>query len=121
MRWTGQIFWLLASSLFPPSPQKFFRGLAQWEVVSSYSSATAPDSHGISCADPLFQTRKELKRGLAAHARRCKNYLSHGDKSPTQGYDRAVGCHYFFLLRESLKDHVAFVTRRDRAGDVPKV
>ena len=24
-----------------------------WEVVSSYSSATAPDSHGISRADPL--------------------------------------------------------------------
>src|SRR5882724_8111615 len=37
-----------------------FRGLAQWEVVSSNSSATAPDSHGISCADPLFQARKEL-------------------------------------------------------------
>src|SRR5205085_9087376 len=123
-------------TFFPPSPLTWHRHpadedmgwkpkplqrLAQWEVVSSYSSATAPDSHGISCADPRFQTRKELKRGLAAHARRCKNYLSHGDKSPTQGYDRAVGCHYFFLLRESLKDHVAFVTRRDRAGDVPKV
>src|SRR5947208_4493026 len=127
-------------TFFPPSPlfcggPECFRGttnepqaarlplqrLAQWEVVSSYSSATAPDSHGISCADPRFQTRKELKRGLAAHARRCKNYLSHGDKSPTQGYDRAVGCHCFFLLRESLKDRVAFVTRRDRAGDVPKV
>src|SRR5215217_1524437 len=34
----------------------------KWEVVSSYSSATAPDSHGISCADPLFQARKELSR-----------------------------------------------------------
>ena len=31
-----------------------------WEIVSSYSSATAPDSHRISRADPLFQTRKEL-------------------------------------------------------------
>jgi hypothetical protein len=39
-------------AFFPPSPPKSFRGLAQWEVVSSYSSATAPDSHGISCADP---------------------------------------------------------------------
>src|SRR5204862_4407003 len=64
---------------------------------------------------------KNQNEGLAAHARRCKNYLSHGDKSPTQGYDRGVGCHCFFLLRESLKNHVAFVTRRDRAGDVPKV
>jgi hypothetical protein len=34
--------------------------LAHWKVVSSYSSATAPGSHGISCADPLFQARKEL-------------------------------------------------------------
>jgi hypothetical protein len=31
-----------------------------WEIVSSYSSATAPASHRISRADPLFQTRKEL-------------------------------------------------------------
>src|SRR6266403_4875919 len=30
-----------------------------WEIVSSYSSATAPASHRISRADPLFQTRKE--------------------------------------------------------------
>jgi len=86
MRWTGQIFWLLAYvpipvgiTFFPPSPffcggPEWFRGttkeqqaarlplqrLAHWEVVSSYSSATAPDSHGISCADPLFQARKEL-------------------------------------------------------------
>src|SRR5207247_2693667 len=102
-------------------PPRNFRGLAQWEVVSSYRSATAPDSHGISCADPLFQARKELRRGLAAHARHCKNYLSYGDESPTQGYDRAVGCKRFFLLGESLKDRVAFVTRSDRAGDVPKI
>src|SRR5438132_8159990 len=75
MRWTGQIFWLLA---LPPSrlhPQKNFRELAQWEVVSSYSSATAPDSHGISCADPLFQARKELDQELPACAPGCKNYL----------------------------------------------
>ena len=74
MRWTGQIFWLLAYDacaaphLLPPSPPKCFRRLAQWEVVSSYSSATAPDSHGISCADPLFQARKEPGRALAACA-----------------------------------------------------
>src|SRR5437870_13214222 len=72
MRWTGQIFWLLASSLFPPSPPKFFRGLAQWEVVSSYSSATAPDFHGISCADPLFQARKELTREVTARVLQLK-------------------------------------------------
>jgi hypothetical protein len=38
-----------------------------WEVVSSYSSATAPGLHGISRADPLFQARKELPSGLTAH------------------------------------------------------
>src|SRR4029453_16941851 len=108
-------------TFFPPSPPKWFRGLAQWEVVSSYSSATAPDSHGISCADPLFQPRKELGRGVAACGRHCKNYLSHGDESPTQGYDRAVGCHCFFLVCERFKDRVAFLTRSDRAGDVPKI
>jgi hypothetical protein len=27
-----------------------------WEVVSSYSSATAPELHGISRADPHFET-----------------------------------------------------------------
>src|SRR5882724_12303792 len=60
---------------FPPSPPKGFRGLAQWEVVSSYSSATAPDSHGISCADPLFQARKELDGEVAVCTWRCKNYF----------------------------------------------
>jgi len=49
-----------APHLLPAFTPECFRGLAQWEVVSSYSSATAPDSHGISCADPLFQARKEL-------------------------------------------------------------
>ncbi len=42
--------------LLPAFTPESFRGLAQWEVVSSYSSATAPDSHGISCADPLFSS-----------------------------------------------------------------
>ena len=108
MRWTGQIFWLLAFDARAASPssrlhrqlhrnigilpvrladilsavqqvenllgtqtwRSMFRAerLAQWEVVSSYSSATAPDSHGISRADPLFQARKEPGRGLAACA-----------------------------------------------------
>ena len=57
MRTTGEIFWLLACgsaplvfgalpSFFPPS-SPLSRGLAEWEVVSSYSSATASESHGI--------------------------------------------------------------------------
>jgi hypothetical protein len=58
--------------LLPAFTPESFQGLAQWEVVSSYSSATAPDFHGISCADPLFQARKELARGLAACASSVK-------------------------------------------------
>ena len=65
----------LVFTFFPPSPPAIAKRLAQWEVVSSYSSATAPDSHGISCADPLFQARKELDREVAACARRFKTYL----------------------------------------------
>ena len=75
-------------AFFPPSPPKFLGDWPNWEVVSSYSSATAPDSHGISCADPLFQARKERSNGilpmitgskpmprLGTCARRVKIYL----------------------------------------------
>ena len=82
MSGTGQIFWLLAYvpipvgiTFFPPSPPKVFGDWPNWEVVSSYSSATAPDSHGISCADPLFQARKELGRGLAGLRFERQDYL----------------------------------------------
>jgi len=48
--------WLFASlatrTFFPPSPPRL-AGIGPWEVVSSYSSATAPDSHRISRAAPL--------------------------------------------------------------------
>jgi hypothetical protein len=57
---------------FPPSPSPFGNDWP-WEVVSSYSSATAPDLHGISRADPLFQARKELSSGLAARGRELKH------------------------------------------------
>src|SRR5881394_2232423 len=45
-------------------PMPLFKDWPNWEVVSSYSSATAPGLHGISRADPLFQARKELDREL---------------------------------------------------------
>src|SRR5260370_32378864 len=108
-------------TFFPPSPPKCFRRLAQWEVVSSYSSATAPDSHGISCADPLFQARKELEREIATQAVLCKIYLSLHYKAPAQRNNRAAGRERFLLLGESLKDRVAFLTWSDRPGDVPKI
>src|SRR5438046_1810257 len=83
MRWTGQIFWLLAYvtisvgiTFFPPSPPQRLGDSPTSEAVSSYSSAAAPDSHGISCADPLFQARKELDRELAACAWRCKPFCA---------------------------------------------
>jgi len=68
---------LCRNHLLPAFTPENFRGLAQWEVVSSYSSATAPDSHGISCTDPLFQARKELDREVAVCACRCKTFLSY--------------------------------------------
>src|SRR5438874_10107125 len=46
-----------------------------WEIVSSYSSATAPVSHRISRADPLIKTRKELSAVIAACAGALKIYL----------------------------------------------
>jgi len=88
MRWTGQIFWLLAYDacaaphLLPAFTPEFFRELAQWEVVSSYSSATAPDSHGISCADPLFQARKELE-SRTSDLRSASQDLSNQPTNPT--------------------------------------
>jgi len=38
MRWTGQIFWLLASSFFPPSPPKVF---GDWPIGKSYPVTAA--------------------------------------------------------------------------------
>ncbi len=59
------------------------RPIGPWEIVSSYSSATAPDLHGISRADPLIQARKEptapfrrrLSSGLASRLSRLKTNL----------------------------------------------
>src|SRR5215471_4926283 len=64
-----------APHLLPAFTPEIFRELAQWEVVSSYSSATAPDSHGISCADPLFQARKELESRTSDLRSASQDYL----------------------------------------------
>jgi hypothetical protein len=68
-----QVTNLLATQTWKSMPRT--KRLAHREVVSSYSSATAPDLHGISCADPLFQARKELPPEVAACAWRFKIYL----------------------------------------------
>src|SRR5579884_1749136 len=46
----------LLRASFPPSPRKIEIGI--WEIVSGYSSATAPDFHGIPCL-ARYRTRKE--------------------------------------------------------------
>src|SRR5580765_970459 len=69
-------------TFFPPSPPKIFGNWPNWEVVSSYSSATAPDSHGISCADPLFQARKELEL-RTRDLRSASQDLSNQSTNPT--------------------------------------
>jgi nucleotidyltransferase/DNA polymerase involved in DNA repair len=61
-------------TFFPPSPLACTNDWP-WEVVSSYSSATAPGLHGISRADPLFQARKELNRYLSGRAQLLKVYF----------------------------------------------
>jgi hypothetical protein len=99
--------------------------LAQWEVVSSYSSATAPDLHGISCTDPLFQARKELDREVAACVRRRKIYfefiLSTGLQAADRAQQYAVVRERFLLLGQSLKDRIAFLSRNNCLGNVPKI
>jgi hypothetical protein len=87
-------------TFFPPSPSKILEDWPNWEVVSSYSSATAPDSHGISCADPLFQARKELDREVVACASRCKIFLPRSNKSPAQSDNGSVTRQRLFLLGE---------------------
>jgi hypothetical protein len=72
MRWSGQIFWLLVfgpeefrgapSSRLHRRPAVAGLTIGSWEVVSSYSSATAPGSHGISRADPLIKLAKNCRR-----------------------------------------------------------
>src|SRR5438876_9375506 len=69
-------FWLRKAHLLPAFTPGKVSGIGTWEVVSSYSSATAPELHGISRADPLFQARKELDQQLPACASALKIYLS---------------------------------------------
>jgi hypothetical protein len=97
MRRIGRIFWLLACgpnlfglTFFPPSPLVCFRDgcipriagdtpasttIGLWEIVSSYSSATAPASHRISRADPLDLNSQRTSRAIPACASALKIYL----------------------------------------------
>jgi hypothetical protein len=82
MRWTGQIFWLLALFRRPPEspssrlhPRKF-RGLAQ--LGKSYPVTAAqllPIYTGFLAPTHFFKARKELDREVAACVRRRKIYF----------------------------------------------
>jgi hypothetical protein len=63
------------ASSFPPSPPNLF-GDWPWEIVSSHSSATAPESHGNSSHRSTTATNKELPPEVAACAWALKIYLS---------------------------------------------
>jgi hypothetical protein len=52
-------------TFFPPSPPRRVT-IGSWEVVSSYSSATAPGLHGISRADPTDKLAKNCRQNQAA-------------------------------------------------------
>jgi len=130
MRWSGRIFWLLACGsafaerpFLPPSPPNAF-GDWPWEVVSSYSSATAPGLHGISRADPLFQARKELNRQLAACASALKIYLSRNQIVPASspnllitGGAGFIGSNLTLALQEKFPEARLTVIDDFRSGD----
>lgn len=130
MRWNGRIFWLLAFGsafaerpFFPPSPLPFGNDWP-WEVVSSYSSATAPDFHGISRADPLFQARKELNRQLVACASALKIYLSRNPFVPASspnllvtGGAGFIGSNLTLALQEKFPEARLTVIDDFRSGD----
>ena len=83
MRWTGQIFWLLAydpadagRTFFPPSPPKVF---GDWPIGKLYPVTAAqllPVHTGFLAPIHFFQARKELVPEVAACAQRFKIYLS---------------------------------------------
>lgn len=69
-----------AHTSFPPSPppKRRLASRERWEFVSSHSSATASDSHGVPSHGHCFKARKELRAPCARHAllRQAKNPLS---------------------------------------------
>src|SRR5438477_12716530 len=114
MRWTGRIFWLLAFgpkpfglTFFPPSPllriagdTPAFATIGSWEIVSSYSSATAPVSHRISRADPLDQTRKELIQQYRLTVPRSRFISSFRYKTAPERQNRALCDQSCLLFRQ---------------------
>src|SRR5439155_9320273 len=87
MRWTGQIFWLLALPSSRLHPRKLSR-IGPWGSRIQLQQRNCSRFSRDSCADPLFQARKERSNGilpmitgskpvprLGTCARRVKIYL----------------------------------------------
>ena len=72
----SQLATLNCLHLLPAFTPEKLSGIGSWEVVSSYSSATAPESHGNSSHRSTDQTHKELLPEVAACACPLKIYLS---------------------------------------------
>jgi hypothetical protein len=84
MRWTGQIFWLLASSFFPPSPPNFSR---DWPNRKSYPVTAAqllPILTGFLAPVHFFKLAKNWDRGLAACASSVKVFFASIWSAPPQ-------------------------------------
>ncbi len=88
--------------------------IGSWEIVSSYSSATAPVSHRISRADPLDQTRKELIQQYRLSLPRSRLISPFRYETAAERQNHAPGYEYRLLFRQVLKNFVAICSRNNR-------
>src|SRR4029453_1082738 len=132
MRWTGQIFWLLALFRHPPDspssrlhPRKV-SGIGP--IGKSYPVTAAqllPIRTGFLAPIHFSKLAKNwiekypLARGAARFISQLSGLRRH--KPPAKCDNRAIGRQRFFLHGESLKDRVALLCRSDRVGYVPKI
>jgi len=102
MRWTGQIFWLLAydacaaRTFFPPSPPKL-SGIGPMGSRIQLQQRNCSRFSRDSCADPLFQARKELGPRSSASRSGTQDLLALSHKPPTQWDNGTVGRERFLL------------------------
>ena len=127
-----RVLWLQNFTFFPPSPSELwlFCGgsrvgcttqncrrhachhnasatIGSWEIVSSYSSATAPVSHRISRADPIDQTCKELIQQYRLTVPRSRFISSFRYKTAPERQNRALCDQSCLLFRQIPQNFVA--------------